>query len=64
LEEYITVHQRAIGACLDLEKTGLSRAVIETLLPNSFWTIHQTVSKIIKDNKLAPNVDEEFKGGD
>ncbi len=40
LEEYLTVHQRAIGSYLDLEKTGLSRAVIETLLPNSFWTIH------------------------
>ncbi len=33
LEEYLTVHQRAIGSFLDLEKTGFARATIETLLP-------------------------------
>ena len=33
LEEYITVHQRAIGALLDLEKIGWTRATIETSLP-------------------------------
>jgi hypothetical protein len=47
LEEYLTVHQRAIGAFLDLEKTGWARGTIETLLPKSFWTLHETVTKIV-----------------
>jgi hypothetical protein len=46
-EEYITVHQRAIGHYLDLEKIGWTRANIETNLPQSFLTIYQTVTKII-----------------
>ena len=54
LEEYIEVHKKAIGACLDLENIGWSRATIESALPNSFWKIHQTVLKIIKDNNLSP----------
>jgi hypothetical protein len=29
LEEYIEVHKKAIGACLDLENIGWSRAAIE-----------------------------------
>ncbi len=58
LEEYLLVHQRSINACLDLEKSGQSRALIEMLLPNSFWTIHQTVTKIIKDNNLSPKEEE------
>ena len=47
LEEYITIHQIAIGTCLDLEKIGRTRAAIETNLPQSFWMIYQTVLKII-----------------
>jgi hypothetical protein len=54
LEEYITVHKNAIEACLSLEKIGWTRETIETLLPKLFWTIYQTVTKIINDNKIAP----------
>ena len=55
LEEYLTIHKKAIGAYIDLENAGVSRDTIETLLPNSIWTIHQTITRIIKDNKLAPS---------
>jgi len=37
-------------------------ASIETLLPNSFLMIHQTVLKIIKENKLYPIEDETIGG--
>jgi len=55
LEEYLTIHKKAIGAYIDLENAGVSRDTIETLLPNSIWTIHQTITRIIKDNKLEPS---------
>ena len=58
LEEYLTVHQRGIEAFLGLEKIGWTRATIETNLPQSFWTIHQTVTKIINENNLAPKEEE------
>jgi hypothetical protein len=40
LEEYLTIHKKAIGAYLDLENVGMSRDTIETLLPKSIWTVH------------------------
>ncbi len=61
LEEYLTIHKKAIGAYLDLENVGMSRDTIETLLPKSIWTMHQTITKIIKDNNLAPKEEEESK---
>ena len=48
LEEYLSVHQGTIVAYLDLLKNkAMSKATIETLLPNSFWLIHQAVTKIL-----------------
>ena len=55
LEEYLTVHKRAIETYLDLYKVeAMDKATIETLLPKSFWLLHQAIAKIIKDNNLAP----------
>jgi hypothetical protein len=36
----------------------MEKATIETLLPNSFWIIHQTVTKIIKENEILPQEEE------
>ena len=48
LEEYLSVHKRTIVSYLDLlEGKAMSKATIETLLPNSFWLIHQAVTKIL-----------------
>jgi hypothetical protein len=48
MEEYLTVHQGTIVAYLDLLKHKvMDQATIENLLPNSFWKIHEVVSKII-----------------
>ena len=62
LEEYLAVHQGTIQSFLDqLKNKVMNKATIETLLPNSFWIIHQTVTKILKDNKISPNEEEESK---
>ena len=44
LEEYLAVHQGAIGGYLDLQKHKvMDQSSIEDLLPDSFWKIHQVV---------------------
>ncbi len=58
LEEYLTIHKKSIGAYLDLYYVGMSRDIIETLLPKSIWMVHETITKIIKDNNLAPKEEE------
>ncbi len=58
LEEYLNVHKKGILTCLDLENIGQTRETIETLLPKSFWTINQTITKIIRDNNIAPKEEE------
>jgi hypothetical protein len=56
MEEYLTVHQGTIVAYLDLLKHKvMDQSTIETLLPNSFWKIHEVVSKIIEENDINPN---------
>ena len=59
LEEYLSVHKRAIISYLDLlEGKVMSKATIETLLPNSFWMLHQTVAKILQDNNISLDKEE------
>ena len=59
MEEYLTVHQGTIVAYLDLLKHKvMEQSTIETLLPNSFWKIHEVVSKIIEENDINPNGEE------
>jgi hypothetical protein len=36
----------------------MSKATIETLLPNSFWMLHQTVAKILLDNNISLDKEE------
>ncbi len=48
LEKYLTVHSKSITAFLDLLEGGImTKASIETLLPSSFWKIHEAVSVIL-----------------
>jgi hypothetical protein len=48
LEDYLSVHKKTIISYLDLlESKVMSKATIETLLPNSFWMLHQTITKIL-----------------
>ena len=59
LEKYLTVHNQSIVTFQDLLKGGImTKAAIETLLPNSFWKIHEEVAKILKDNNIGPNEEE------
>ena len=59
LEDYLSVHQGTITAYLDLLRhQAMDKPTIETLLPNSFWIIHQTVSKILKENDIMPQEEE------
>ncbi len=59
LEEYLSVHKKTIQSYLNLlEGEAIDKATIETLLPKSFWKIHIAVTKIIHDNKIAPDVEE------
>jgi hypothetical protein len=36
----------------------MTQSTIENLLPNSFWKIHEVVSKIVKENDINPNGEE------
>lgn len=39
----------------------MDQATIEDLLPESFWKIHQVVSKIIEDNNISQDVNLSAK---
>ena len=48
LDKYLTVHNQSITTFLDLLKGGImTKASIETLMPSSFWKIHEAVSAIL-----------------
>ncbi len=48
LDKYLTVHNQSITSFLNQLNVGvMNKAIIETLLPNSFWKIHEVVSAIL-----------------
>ena len=48
LDKYLTVHNQSITSFLNQLNVGvMNKAIIETLLPNSFWKIHEVVSSIL-----------------
>ncbi len=55
LEKYLSVHKKSIHSYIDLLESDLmSKSTIETNLPQSFWKIHQEVTRILKDNNIRP----------
>ena len=64
LEEYNSVHQAAITSFVDLQKHGVfAKPAIEAMLPNSFYKLHEVITKILRDNNILQK-EEESKGGD
>ncbi len=62
LEEYLGVHQATITSFLDLHRLGvMQKPAIEAMLPNSFYKLHEAITKILKDNNVLQN-EEESKG--
>ena len=62
LEEYLGVHQATITSFLDLQRLGvMPKPAIEAMLPNSFYKIHEVITKILKDNNILQS-EEESKG--
>ena len=60
LQAYLSLHQVAISTFVDLQKHNLMDvAGIEARLPNSFLQLHGSITKILKDNDILPNEEEQ-----
>ena len=59
MEEYLKVHQVAIGTFLDqLKHKLIDVPEIESKLPRSFLQLHEVITKILKDNGIAVTQEE------
>lgn len=64
LEKYLEVHQAAIVTYMDQQRHKLIKVEeIEEKLPNSFLSLHDIVTKILKDNDIFPAKDDDFLAG-
>ena len=60
LEEYIKLHEKTIGSYLDLLNEGdMDKPEIEGKLPKSFSNIHSLLTKILKENNVLPDKEEQ-----
>ena len=60
LEKYLGLHQIAIVTFVDQQKHNLMDvAEVEAKLPRSFLQLHEAITKILKDNDILPNEEEQ-----
>jgi len=53
MEEYLETHKKTIVAFLDLKERKLMKVPdIEAILPNSFYQLHELITRILKDNNI------------
>jgi hypothetical protein len=60
LEKYLSLHQLALATFVDQQKNELMEIPdIEKNLPKSFLRLHEAITKILKDNDILPNEEEQ-----
>ena len=60
LEKYLSLHQLSLVTFVDLQKNDLMDIPsIESRLPKSFLQLHEALTKILKENDILPNEEEQ-----
>ncbi len=60
LEKYLGLHQLTLATFVDQQKNELMEIPdIEKNLPKSFMKLHEAITKILKDNDILPNEEEQ-----
>ena len=53
MEEYIDTHKKTIAFFIDLKDRKIMKVPdIEAILPNSFYQLHELITRILKDNGI------------
>ena len=59
MEEYLETHKKTIVAFIDLKDRKILKVPdIEASLPNSFYQLHEVITKILKDNNILAKEEE------
>jgi hypothetical protein len=61
MEEYIDTHKKTIAFFIDLKDRKIMKVPdIEAILPNSFYQLHEQITRILKNNSILSK-DEDSK---
>ena len=60
LEKYLALHQLSLVTFVDQQKSDLiDIPEAEAKLPKSFLRLHEAITKILKENDILPNEEEQ-----